>query len=138
VATPQSDLALREFAAAEGDQITLINVYNAFLDEGKNAAWCRDRGFKYRALMRASEVRRQLRRYLVKLAKQASPADGTKTEEAVPAFGALAELGVLKSAGEDTERIVKCIVAGFFSNAAKLASDGTYRTVRVLWDNLSL
>ena len=40
----QSDVALLEYAVGEGDQLTLVNVYNAFLDAGKNAAWCRVRG----------------------------------------------------------------------------------------------
>ena len=41
--TPQSDLWLREYAVAEGDQLTLINLYNAFIENGKNVAWCRVR-----------------------------------------------------------------------------------------------
>ncbi len=34
------------------------------------------------------------------------------------------------SCGEEFDQVRKCVVAGFFSNAARLAPDGTYVTVR--------
>ena len=36
----QADLALREYAVTEGDHVTLLNVYNAFLDNNRSASWC--------------------------------------------------------------------------------------------------
>ena len=36
----------------------------------------------------------------------------------------------MSSCGEDTNAIRKCLVAGYFANAAQLASDGRYCTVK--------
>ena len=36
----------------------------------------------------------------------------------------------LPSCGEDTEALRKCFLAGYFSHAARLGSDGYYHTVR--------
>lgn len=37
---------------------------------------------------------------------------------------------ILSSCGTDTVSIRKCLIAGYFSHAAKLESDGFYRTIR--------
>merc|ERR1712159_731290 len=43
---------------------------------------------------------------------------------------AKAEPLVLDSCGDDAECLLKCVVAGFFSCAARLQHDGSYRTVK--------
>ena len=70
------DMGLREYAVVEGDHLTMLNVYNGFLDNRKSPQWCGQHGFNYRALCRVSEIRRQLRQYLVRVAKEANMAAG--------------------------------------------------------------
>jgi ATP-dependent RNA helicase DDX35 len=133
-----------EFAAADGDHMTLLNIYNAFEDivksgsgdggrsraaapkgvgpQGINgtstagsssssgaSSWCDSLCLQYRILSRAQEVRGHLRRMLKRFAPEGA------------AFA---------SCGQDSVAIRKCLIAGFFANAAQLGSDGQYYTVR--------
>ncbi|CAG8537231.1 15639_t:CDS:10, partial [Acaulospora morrowiae] len=102
----------RKFAVEEGDHITLLNVFNAFVTRGKKSArWCHEHCLNFRALSRALSIRQQLRKYLVRFE--------------VP----------IESCGNDTVKIRKCLVSGYFSQAAKMMPDGSFRTIR---DNVVL
>ncbi len=100
-------IAKRNFEVAEGDLLTLLNVYNAFKQqEGPSLRhWCSSHFLNYKALKRADQLYEQmvktLKRYKVPLL--------TTT---------------------DMNKIRKCIVSGLFPNAAYLHMSGTYRTVR--------
>ena len=58
-----ADTARRQFAVREGDHLTALNIYNSFLSNQKNPAWCYDNYLNHRALNRAVEIRKQLVRY---------------------------------------------------------------------------
>lgn len=58
-------------------------------------------------MLRAMDVRNQLAKYLKK-------------------FG----VGELKSAQGNVDNIRKCVLAGYFPNAAQKQPDGTYKTLR--------
>lgn len=98
-----------EFVAPEGDHVTLLNIYRAFELEGSSPQWCDSMSLQSRVLVRAKEVRRHLELMLRKFAK-----DGE-------AFA---------SCLEDMGALQKCLVSAYFSNAAKLGSDGLYHTIR--------
>ncbi|CAM9685796.1 unnamed protein product [Sphacelaria rigidula] len=101
--------AMEEFAVTEGDHITYLNVYNCFEAAGSDGEWCEENCLNYRALVRAGEIRQQLARYC----KRFAPPGKTPS-----------------SCGDDITPLRRCLVAGFFANAAKLSPDGHYRTVR--------
>lgn len=75
-----ADKAKRRFAVKEGDHITLLNVYEAFINNNKSSRWCQEHYLNYK--------------------------EG------------------------DVDSILKCIVEGFFSNAARYHPSGCYRTIR--------
>jgi len=56
----------RRFSAAEGDHVTLLNVFLAFERSGRSSKWCRDHFVNYRGLCRVIELREQLLRMLKK------------------------------------------------------------------------
>ncbi|KAI8825220.1 P-loop containing nucleoside triphosphate hydrolase protein [Fimicolochytrium jonesii] len=95
----------RKFAVEEGDHITYLNVYNAFLRHNRSPKWCYHHLLNHKSLQRAVAVRAQLRKYLAR-------------------FGM-----PIESANGDIDVIRKCIVSGYFSHAAKLRPDGSYGTV---------
>ena len=101
-----SHKARRLFAVAEGDHVTMINVYRAFLENNKSSQWCHQHFLNYKGLMRATEIRNQLLRLLNNFRFK------------------------VKSCAEDVERVQRCITAGFFANAARLHHSGEYRTVK--------
>lgn len=98
--------AKRNFAVEEGDHVSLLNVFRAFIKYKKNSKWCKQNFLNYKGLCRAVEIQHQLQRLLKKFK--------------VP----------LVSCQEDVCLIRRCITSGFFANAAYLHYTGVYRTVR--------
>ncbi|POI32111.1 hypothetical protein CIB84_004137 [Bambusicola thoracicus] len=96
----------RKFAVEEGDHLTMLNVYEAFVKHNKSSQWCQEHFLNYKGLVRASVVREQLKKLLVRFK--------------VPK----------KSSEGDPDPVLRCIVSGFFANAAKFHSTGAYRTIR--------
>ncbi|XP_050224763.1 probable pre-mRNA-splicing factor ATP-dependent RNA helicase DEAH9 isoform X1 [Mercurialis annua] len=103
------DEAKLRFAAAEGDHVTFLNVYQGFLQSGKSSQWCHKNFVNYQAMRKVLEVREQLRRVALRIGI------------------------VLKSCERDTLVVRKAITAGFFANACRLepySHNGMYKTIR--------
>ena len=111
-----TDTARRKFAAEEGDQLTLLNVYQAFVTRGKkDSKWCRDNYLNFKSMTRAVSVRAQLKRYLERF--------GINVEESLSANGKQ------ESAPNQGEQIRRCLTTGFFAHVARMQPDGSFRTV---------
>ncbi|KAJ7546775.1 hypothetical protein O6H91_08G054000 [Diphasiastrum complanatum] len=103
------DEARERFAAAEGDLITYLNVYEAFLASKKSAQWCHQNCINFQAMKQVLDIRAQLSRLLQRLG--------------IP----------LKSSGKEIQAIQKAVASGFFVNASQLevsAEGDLYKTVR--------
>ncbi|XP_028667591.1 probable ATP-dependent RNA helicase DHX35 isoform X2 [Erpetoichthys calabaricus] len=96
----------RKFSVKEGDHLTMLNIYEAFIKNNKSSQWCKERFLNYKGLQRAVTVREQLQRMLAKFKVPKTSSEG------------------------DPDVILRCIVSGFFANAARLHYTGTYRTLR--------
>ncbi|KAK0043117.1 ATP-dependent RNA helicase DHX35 [Biomphalaria pfeifferi] len=96
----------RKFSVLEGDHLTLVNVYKSFIKFGQSSRWCHEHCLNYKGLNRATEITNQLGRLLTKLNIQ------------------------IVSCEDKTETLCKCILSGFFVNAARLGYTGEYRTIR--------
>ncbi|KAH8298077.1 hypothetical protein KR018_006245 [Drosophila ironensis] len=99
-------IAHRNFEVAEGDFITLLNVYTAFVEEGRTKEFCGQYYLIYRNLKRAYELREQL----LTLARKK--------------YG----IAIFSCKG-DVEKLCKCITAGFFTQVAYLHHSGVYRQI---------
>lgn len=98
--------ARRNFEVAEGDLLTMLNVYQAFVANGCTKEFCGQHHLMYRHLKRVVEIRNQLASLLTKQFK-------------------------LKLASStDTVLIRKTITSGLFPFAAYLHHSGSYRMVR--------
>ncbi|XP_068320129.1 probable pre-mRNA-splicing factor ATP-dependent RNA helicase DEAH9 isoform X2 [Pyrus communis] len=103
------DEAKLNFAAAEGDHVSFLNVYKGFLQSSKSPQWCHKNFVNYQAMKKVIEIRGQLRRTAQRLGI------------------------VLKSCERDTVVVRKAITSGFFANASRLdasSHDGKYKTIR--------
>lgn len=49
-----------QFDRPEGDHITLLCVYNAWIDNGMSSYWCKENFLHQRTLKRAQDVRKQM------------------------------------------------------------------------------
>ena len=101
-----SQRARLHFSCVEGDHLTLLNVYLAFQRHKKSSQWCSQHFLNFKSLSRAVEIRSQLVKYLRRFGVPLVSCDG------------------------DSDAILRCIVSGYFANAARLGLDGHYRTIR--------
>lgn len=107
----QAEVSRRRFAAEEGDHITLLNIYQAFVTAGKKEPkFCHQNHLNYKSLSRAVSIRAQLRRYLER-------------------FGLISEVRPQVSSPSKAESIRRCLTAGYFAHAARMQADGSFLNV---------
>ena len=113
-----TESARRRFAVEEGDHLTLLNVYQAFVTKGKKEAkWCRDNFLNHKSMVRAVSIRNQLKRYMERF--------GIIVDESLSADVMRVHVG-----GPDkAEQIRRSLTAGYFSHAARMQPDGSFQTV---------
>lgn len=104
-----ADSARARFTIKDGgDHLTLLNVWNQWVDSDFSYVWSRENFLQQRSLTRARDVRDQLARLCDRVEVNISTAGSTNL---IP--------------------IQKAITAGFFPNAARLQRGGdSYRTVK--------
>ncbi|KMQ48031.1 ATP dependent RNA helicase [Trichophyton rubrum] len=99
--------SIRQFAVEEGDHLTYLNIYQAFVTKGrKEAKWCRDQSLIHKSMMKAVSIRVQLENHLKR-------------------FG----IDMARRQAATTEQIQRCLTTGFFAHAAKMQPDGTFRSI---------
>lgn len=101
-----AELERRKFTAEEGDHLTLLNAYNAFIRYGKSASWCKSHAMSFRAMSRAVSIRAQLKKYMQRFGLPLGSCEG------------------------DAKRLRECLVSGYWRNGARWRADGTYQSVR--------
>ena len=108
----QLESARRKFAVEEGDHLTLLNVYQAFVTKGKKEArFCHENHINFKSMTRAVSVRSQLKRYLERFGVSV---DESLSRAASPGAG---------------EQIRRCLTSGYFAHAARMQPDGSFRNV---------
>ena len=98
--------AKRKFSVKEGDHLTLLNVFNSFIEHNENTQWCHNNLLNHKGLCRAIEIKDQITRILGRFRIKMVSCNG------------------------DVDAILKCITMGFFANAARLHYSGVYKTIR--------
>ncbi|KAJ9324916.1 hypothetical protein DTO027B5_3351 [Paecilomyces variotii] len=106
----------RKFAVEEGDHLTYLNVYHAFVTRGKkDSKWCRENHLNYKSMLKAVSIRAQLKRYLERF--------GIQVDESLSSNEKQTDLS------RQPEKIQRCLTTGYFAHAAKMQPDGTFKTV---------
>jgi pre-mRNA-splicing factor ATP-dependent RNA helicase DHX16 len=105
----QADAARIALIKPFGDHLTLLNIWNQWIESGFSSQWCFENFIQQRSMKRAKDVRNQL-------------------------IGLMERVGVALQASNDLNDftdIRKSLTAGFFYNSAKLQSSGDcYRTIK--------
>ncbi|XP_031270199.1 probable pre-mRNA-splicing factor ATP-dependent RNA helicase DEAH5 [Pistacia vera] len=101
----QADQKRAKFFQPEGDNFTLLTVYEAWKAKNFSLPWCFENFVQSQSLRRAQDVRKQLLSIMDKY-----------------------KLDVV-SAGKDTTKITKAIIAGFFFHVARKDPQEGYRTL---------
>ena len=96
----------RKFAVGQGDLITLLNIFNSFVNEGNESKrWCDSFFMNFYGLRQAVKIRNQLCKYMSRF-----------------------NVGFV-SCRNDITKVQRCLVTGLFMNAAQLHSDGFYHSL---------
>jgi len=109
----EADSKKYQFTHHTGDHITLIMAFNAFKKNEFSKDWCRDNFINFRTMKAIDNVRGQLADIL------------TKMNIIVPQNDYNNEIK-----GKRERRIIKSLIAGYFSQVAHLESAGYYITVK--------
>lgn len=104
-----ADASQQEFIHSDGDHLTLLNVYHAYLSKGCDQRWCSEHFLQYRSLKSAENVRRQLCGIFDRLQ--------------------IKRLSTPFQSHDYYNNIRKCVVAGYFQQVAHL-QDGQYVTCK--------
>jgi ATP-dependent RNA helicase DHX8/PRP22 len=124
----EADLRKARFTAAEGDQLSLLAVYDAWIAAGASAEWCADNFVQHRALRDARDIRTQLERILSRRAAASSAiARGARDADTARAH-AVNCLGP-EQGNRDPTLVRKALTAGYFFQAAKRTMAGEYKTL---------
>lgn len=103
-----ADSARRRFTAESGDHLTLLNVFTEWVDSDYSPFWCKENFIDPKAMTRARDVRDQLAKLLERI-----------------------EVELASCGASNPEPIIKALIAGFFTNAARLEKGGqSYRTIK--------
>ncbi|KAL1625005.1 hypothetical protein SLS54_003732 [Diplodia seriata] len=104
-----ADSARARFTIKEGgDHLTLLNIWNQWVDSDFSYVWAKENFLQQKSLSRARDVRDQLSRLCDRV-----------------------EVNITSCGANDLHPIMKSLVAGFFPNAARLQRGGdSYRTVK--------
>ncbi|KAF9978779.1 hypothetical protein BGZ73_000426 [Actinomortierella ambigua] len=123
----------RKFGAQEGDHLTLLNVYNAFVKDGKKSGkWCHSHHLNFKTMSRALAIRAQLERYLMRVFKLESPQGLTSVMQSTglaarwPKERTNKTFTMDRVEKEAVTAIQKCLVSGYFAQAARISADGTH------------
>ena len=103
-----ADNARKNFFRFGGDHLTLLNVYDCWVETAYSTQWCFENFIQYRSMRRARDVRDQLEGLMERVEIE------------------------LTSNPSDTVNIRKAITSGYFYHTAKFSKGGQYRTVKHL------
>jgi len=120
----QAEKAKRKFQVHESDHLTLLNIYEAYIEnKKKNKNYARENFINEKAIKKAMEVKKQLQDYLkdIYTKRQAKP----KTPESEPPV-----INTIYMPSDERIQILKCLTKGLLLNVVRLESGRVYMTIR--------
>ncbi|CAI5759823.1 unnamed protein product [Candida verbasci] len=103
----ESDQRKAKFHSSYGDHLTLLNVYQKWIQNLKNPTWCKDNFIQERSMRKAMDIRKQLTSMMLKYNYN------------------------IKSCGNDINLIRKTLCCGYFKNSSRRDNQGdnSYKTI---------
>uniref|UniRef100_A0A0N4ZNR1 RNA helicase n=1 Tax=Parastrongyloides trichosuri TaxID=131310 RepID=A0A0N4ZNR1_PARTI len=103
------DIIRKKFSTEEGDHLTLLNIYSSFINNKMSKEWCSSKLLSHSSLMKAHTIKNQLQSYLKSFN--------------IPIVSCKGMVG-------EVDKILQCLVSGFFLQSAQLDSSGYYITTQ--------
>ena len=105
-------VARNRFSAPEGDHLTLLAVYTAFMEASDKKVFCWENFINLRGMKKVIDIRQQLEEYCSKLTPR----------EPINKFKQLSY--------DKNEQILRCFASSFFIHVAILQENGRYNTLK--------
>lgn len=106
-----ADQAREAFTRPGGDHLTLLEIWNQWVETDYSYQWTQENFLQYRSLSRARDVREQLERLCDRVEIEVRSLE--------------------EGSSEGMEKIQKSIVSGFFANTAKMSRSGdSYQVIK--------
>jgi pre-mRNA-splicing factor ATP-dependent RNA helicase DHX15/PRP43 len=102
-----ADKAKSQFSHQDGDHLTLIRVFEAYVKEGMRHEWCSSNFVNPRSMRAAAEIREQLLTKFLRLG-----------------------LELVSEENKKSERVRKCVTSGFFMQIACKEKNNFYLTLK--------
>jgi ATP-dependent RNA helicase DDX35 len=113
------------FAVNEGDHLTLLNVYTAFHTSRRRREFCREFRLSYPALARAVDIAGQIKQQVHQAWSRYPSLHTTLQQQRWEGESTTS----LDRKEDLTFSLRKCLIFGYFMQAAQVQSDGTYRSL---------
>lgn len=101
-----ADTARKNFNQPDGDHLSLLQVYNQWMETDYSTQWCYENFIQYRSMKRARDVREQLAGLMERVEIE------------------------MVSCLPETMPVRKAITAGYFYHIARLSKGGSYKTAK--------
>uniref|UniRef100_A0A915MIS4 RNA helicase n=1 Tax=Meloidogyne javanica TaxID=6303 RepID=A0A915MIS4_MELJA len=105
----KAEVNKRSLSVEEGDHLTLLNIFDLFIENGRSQNWCQQNFLNYKALCRAEFIRQQFIGFLKNANLKINSCKGTIGE---------------------TAKIRRALLSGFFSQVAYYDHRGLYVTLK--------
>jgi pre-mRNA-splicing factor ATP-dependent RNA helicase DHX16 len=117
-----ADNARLNFARGNvGDHISLMRVYNEWVETDYSTQWCYENYIQIRNLNKARDIREQLEGLCERVEVNLTSTSSIATTTAASTVG---------SNNNNIDAISKALVSGFFYNIAKFSKNSEYKTIK--------
>lgn len=128
--------ALEKFIVPESDHLTLLNIFIQWKSNNCSEDWCRKNYFQCKVLERASKVKEQLldimRLQKIRIISCQESINQLKNDNLsrFKSYNYEDNLKNLNSRADPYENVRKCILSGYFKNAARSKGVGEFINIR--------
>lgn len=121
-----------KFIHPTSDHLTLLNVYKQWKENRSSQNWSRDHFLNEKSLLKAEDIKKQLKNYLNKIQHSRLSFEDIENENMENLLNEIEKKNI--SFQQDTnkkeELIIKCLLTGYFTNVARYNSDNVFVTYK--------
>lgn len=121
-----------KFIHPTSDHLTLLNVYKQWKENKTTQNWTRDHFLNEKSLMKAEDIKKQLKNYLNKIQHSKLSLVEIENEQMENLLDQIEKksFGLEQEINKREELIIKCLLSGYFTNVARYNADNVFVTYK--------
>jgi len=126
------DRIREKFIHPTSDHLTLLNVYKQWKENKTTQNWTRDHFLNEKSLMKAEDIKKQLKNYLSKIHHSKNSMAEIEDEQMENFLDQIEKknFGLEQEANKREELILKCLMTAYFTNVARYTADNVFVTFK--------